>query len=281
MADRAQLVESVRALLACLSPWIDEVSVLDWDGTAGFAPILRRSVLRRQFEALQVTVELVESEHGYAAVPLLRPACEELLWLRYLEKRTTDDARLLAECLVQSGLLRDLEAQAGEVGEEEMMAMGLGPAHKACRPRAPVVAEKLRGLGKRLGWPDRVVSQGNAPSTWFIAKDTDSESLYRFLYHATSRYVHFSPVELVRRGWGQPGSVELSSRTYEPIWAAFALSWSPRVLAWSMNAASNSLEAEGVSEPDHTAVQEALNRITDLPLIPLVTPEELDWHSMA
>ena len=151
---------------------------------------------------LKVSVELVESEHGYAAVPLLRPACEELLWLRYLEKLTADDAKLLAGCLIRSGLLRDLNAQAGEVGEEEMMAIGLGPALKIFRSKASDVQQKLRELGKRLGWSDRVVSKGSVPNTWFIAKTTDSTDLYRFLYHATSRYVHFSPVELARRGWG-------------------------------------------------------------------------------
>ncbi len=277
MTDREQLVKSVRRLLACLSPWIEEVSVLDWNGTAGFAPVLRRSALRRQFEALGVSVGLVESEHGYAAVPLLRPACEELLWLRYLEKLSTDDAKLLAECWIHSGLLRDLYAQAGEVGEEEMLKMGLAPALKAFRSRESVVQQKLKGLGRRLGWPDRAVSKGSIPSMWFIAEATDSESLYRLLYHAASRYVHFSPVELARRGWGRPGRLELSSQTYEPIWAAFALSWSPRLLGLSMIAASNALEAEGVSKPDEEALQEAFDRISDVPLRPLVTPEELQW----
>ena len=281
MSDRMQLVESARALLACVSPWINEVSVVDWDRTAGFLPILRRSVLGRQFDALEVSVELVESEHGYAALPLLRPACEELLWLRYLEKLTADDAKLLAECLIRSGLLRDLDAQAGEVGEEGMIAIGLGPALKVFRSKAPVVQQKLRELGKRLGWYDRVVSEGKVPSTRFIAKETDSMNLYRFLYHATSRYVHFSPVELARRGWGRPGRLQLSSKTYEPVWAMFSLSWSTRLLGLSIAAVSDALEAEGVSEPDHTAWQEAFDRVTDVPLIPLVTPEELVWDSNA
>ena len=281
MSDRVRLVESTRALLACVSPWINEISVVDWDGTAGYSPILRRGILRRQFDALEVSVELVESEHGYAAVPLLRPACEELLWLRYLAKLTANDAKVLAECMIKSGLLRDLNAQAGEVGEEEMMAIGLHPALKMFRSEESVVQQKLREIGKRLSWSARVVSKGSVPSTWFIAKTTDSKDLYRFLYHATSRYVHFSPVELARQGWGRPGHLELSSQTYEPVWAMFSLSWSTRLLGWSIAATSDALEAEGVPEPNYTALQEAFNRITDVPLIPLVTPQELVWDSNA
>ena len=274
---RAQLLQGTRALLACLTPWISEISVVDWNGTAGFPLILRRSALRRQFEALEVAVELVESKRGYAAVPLVRPACEELLWLRYFTKLTADDAVLLSECWIRSGLLRDLAAQAAEVGGEEMLAIGLAPALNAFRSKESAVQHNLRGLGKRLGWPNQDVKRGRVPTTWFIARATDSTSLYRFLYHAASRYVHFSPVELSRRGWGQPGRLELSSHTYEPVWAAFALSWSTRLLGWSMDAAARALEAEGVSDPDHRAMQDAFDRITDVPLVPLVTPEELVW----
>ena len=97
-SDRVELVGSARALLGCLLPWIEEVSVRDWKEASGFAPVLRRSVLRRQFEALEVTVDLVESERGFAAVPLVRPACEEVLWLRYLEQLTVEDAKVLTEC---------------------------------------------------------------------------------------------------------------------------------------------------------------------------------------
>ena len=223
-----------------------------------------------------MAVELVESKHGYAAVPLVRPACEELLWLRYFTKLTANDAALLSECLIRSGLLRDLDAQANEMGREKMLAIGLAPALNAFHSKASVVKDKLRQLGKRLDWPGK---QGRVPSTRFIADATDSTSLYLFLYHAASRYVHFSPVELGRRGWGKAGRLELSSQAYEPVWAAFVLSWSTRLLGWSMTAASSALEAEGVSEPDHETMQNAFDRITDVPLVPLVTPEELLWDS--
>ena len=81
MIDHTALIEGTRALIACTSPWMLEVSVLNWDGTQGYLPIIRRSILRRQLDSLEAIVGLVESHHGDAAVPLLRPACEELLWI--------------------------------------------------------------------------------------------------------------------------------------------------------------------------------------------------------
>jgi Family of unknown function (DUF5677) len=281
MTDRTLLVEGTRALLESLSNWLREVSVLDWDGTQSFLPIIRRSMLRRQYDSLDIAVGLVESNHGFAAVPLLRPACEELLWLRYFNQLSANDARELADCLISSGLLRDLEAQAGEVGEEEMARMGLLPTLTKNRSEEPKNRQRLRDLGERLSWPARTVNQGSAPSVWFVAQQSDSESLYRFLYHATSRYVHFSAVELARRGWGRPGRLEVSSDPYEPIWARFSLTWGTRLLGWTLASSLDALRAEGVPEPDHEALAAAFDRITKVPLVPLVTLEELMWDPSA
>ena len=276
MVGRAPLVESTRELLACLAPWLRQISIFDWDGAQGFLPVIRRSLLRRQFDSLEVAAGLAESNRGYAAVPLLRPACEELLWLRYFNTLEAGDARILVDCLIGSGLLDDLEAQVVQVGEGGIAEMGLLPVLAALRSKGPDIRQKLKELGRRLGWPRRVVRDGELPSTWFIAKTNgESSKLYRFLYHATSRYVHFSAIELARRGWGKPGRLELSSRTYETIWAEFSLAWGTRLLGWTLQASLDALLAEGAPEPDHNALQVAFDRIAEVPLIPLVTLDEL------
>lgn len=278
MIDRAPLVENVRALLSGMSSWIDQASVLDWDGTQGYLPVVRRSMLRRQFESLGVAVSLVEARHGYAAVPLLRPACEELLWLRYLNTLQQASARQLVDHMIGFGLSRDLEAQAAEVGDEEMASLGLSSALAGFRSSAPARLAGLRTLGRELQWPSRVVREGDIPSTWFVAKACRSESLYRFLYHATSRYVHFSAVELARRGWGHPGRLEVSSDVYEPVWASFSLSWGTRLFGFTLSESLEALRSEGVPEPDFGSLQPVLDQIVAVPLIPLVTPDELLWH---
>lgn len=279
MTDRSSLVAGTRALLAAVSTWQDDLSVLEWDGTQGFLPVIRRSMLVRQLDSLAVAVELVESKRGYAAVSLLRPACEELLWLKYFNTLSLADGRTLTECLIDSGVLRDLEAQAGQVGDDEMTAMGLDQAFATFRSNEPDLRQKLRELGKRLDWPPRKSSKGDVPSTWFIAKATGSEKLYRFLFYATSRYVHFNAVELARRGWGRPGRLEISSKTYEPVWASFTLSWGVRLFGLTLNESRDALSAEGVPEPPHEALFEAFDMITKVASMPLLTPDELEWPS--
>ena len=279
MSDRETLLAGTRTLLIAVSDWQRHLAFLDWDGTQGFLPVIRRSMLRRQVDSLAVSVALVESNRGYAAVSLLRPACEELLWLRYFNTLSSDDAKILTECMIGAGLLRDLEAQSGEVGSVEMKAMGLDRALTAIRSKEPAVREKLKELGGRLAWPSRVVRSGEVPSVWFVAQASKSENLYRFLYHATSRYVHFSAVELARRGWGRPGRLEISADNYEPIWAMFSLSWGTRLFGWTLQAALDALRDEGIPEPPHEKLQEAFDAITEVALIPLVTPDEMVWHS--
>jgi hypothetical protein len=239
--------------------------------------VIWRSILLRQIESLAVAVHLVETNHGYTAVPLVRPACEELLWLRYITNLAPADRKSLIECLIATGLLKDVEAQEGEVGEEEMTAMGLGEALSGFRAAAPSNRQKLKALGRRLGWPERAVRNGEVPSAWFVATATGSEQMYRFLYYASSRYVHFSPVELARRGWGQPGRLEISSNVYEPIWALFSLAWSARLLGWTLNASLDQIAAEKLPEPPHEMLQQAFELIANVPLMPLITSDELDW----
>jgi hypothetical protein len=277
MIDRIQLLEGSRLLQAAVKPWLASVSTFSWDGSEGYLPVIRRSILRRQFDALEDVVALVERERAYSAVPLLRSACEELLWIRYFNLLPSADASQLADLLITYGILRDLEAQTAEVGDKGMEEIGLLPVLKAYRSNQADLTSKLRQLGKRLGWPTKATKEGNPPSTWFIAGATDSTDIYRFLFHATSRYVHFSPVELARRGWGRSGRLELTSDIYEPIWAAFSLSWGTRLFGFTLIESLDALRSAGVPEPDMDALQVAFDSIAKTPLIPLVTVDELVW----
>lgn len=276
--DREILVSGTRQLLASMADWMTLVTNFDWDGSNGYLKIIRRSALLRQFDSLQIMAELAESNRGYAAVSLLRPSCEELLWLRYLKSITESDGIELIDYLVSTGIWKDLEAQAGEIGENSMGALGLSQALEVFRAREEPSRNKLKLLGERLGWPQKMTKNGNLPSTWYFAKETNSEDLYRFLYHATSRYVHFSPVELGRRGWGKGGRLRITSSVYEPHWAIFALQWGARLFGFTIEAVLEALTKEGVPEPPHDKLLAVFESIAEVAMIPLITAEELKWE---
>jgi len=160
-----------------------------------------------------------------------------------------------------------------------MTEMGLSDYSAQYHSRESSYREKFKRLGRSLNWPSRNIKEGSIPSVWFVAKSTESESLYRFLYHATSRYVHFSPVELARRGWGKDGRLQVDSNVYEPLWAVFTLSWGARLFGYSLESSLAALESEGVSEPPDDSLSRAFEQINSIGRVPLVTPDELRWDS--
>ncbi len=268
-------VVAARAFGSALRPWIESACSLDWNPSDGFGRIVVRAALRRQLESLDVVIDLAEGDRGFAAVGLLRPSCEELLWLRDLTSLSIDRFERLTMAMIGTGVLKDLEAQAGDVGEDLIGAMGLDKDLARYRATDGQRREELKSLGRQLSWPKRSTKHGDAPSTWFVAMKTDSVDLYNFMYHATSRYVHFSPVELTRQGWGGPGDLRIDPANYGSHWGAFSLCWAPRLLAWSVNACVDHVSDTQDIEPDWPRVQEALDNLTEIPLVPIITSDEL------
>ena len=132
----------------------------------------------------------------------------------------------------------------------------------------------LAKLKKKLDWP-----KGDVPSVWFMAKKAGEQKVYKFLYHATSRSVHFSVGELMRRSWGKPGEMVLSSIHFERYWARFALSWGVRLyLDIFMLATDVNFYKEKELEEDVTEkILDLAKKLGAVGKMPLITSEELAW----
>ena len=161
-------------------------------------------MLIRQYECLESIVHLVQNDRGYAGVSLLRPACEELIWAKYLTHLDDGDANDLLLYLVRKEMFDTLKAQDDHIGRTRTKELGLLHQLDRATKAQPVTRSKLSSLGRKLGWDERTVDAGMPPSTHFVAKKTGMTSLYNFLFHASSRYVHFSSSELLRRPGERP-----------------------------------------------------------------------------
>jgi hypothetical protein len=78
---------------------------------------LKRSVIRRQFEALETILQMFDANHGHFGVLLLRPAYEELIWIAYLAKHT-DVAPELVRLLAVHEVANSLSAQNEYAGRK-------------------------------------------------------------------------------------------------------------------------------------------------------------------
>jgi hypothetical protein len=73
------------------------------------------------------------------------------LWLRYFNKIGAERAGELLKALIEHGIAHDLEAQAGDVGEETIASLGLAALLCAFRAKAPEITNQFNELGRRLG----------------------------------------------------------------------------------------------------------------------------------
>jgi hypothetical protein len=164
-----------------------------------------RFALTRQFEAIVAALQLATITLGHHSVSFLRPALEEYLWLKYFAQLDARVASQLYATLGVNDVLRSAEAVHGYIGDDGMADVGFPPAFQAyvAQQRA-AQTRKIRDFNQQLGWPGRPA----VASMEWIAGQVGERDLYAYLYSATSRSVHFSAGEGLRRAWGDPANPE-------------------------------------------------------------------------
>jgi len=119
------------------------------------------------------------------------------------------------------------------------------------------------------------VKEGRPPSARYIAEQTDSVALYDFLYHATSQFVHYSPHQLFRRAWGQPGSLIIQSSHVEEYYGIFALKWGTHLFMQTLLSVQDSLPSD--VDADYSQALDIVKRLYDSEPVMIIGPEELYW----
>jgi uncharacterized protein DUF5677 len=274
------LSDNVSFLLSEMKPVIDSSAKLAWQPSTGYRRVIFRAILIRQYECLESILHLVENERGYAGVSLLRPACEELIWGKYLTQLDEDAANELLLCMVSKEIFETLKAQDDHIGRTRTKELGLLHHFESATKAQPITRERLSCLGRKLKWTKRTVDAGMPPSTQFIARRTGMISIYNFLFHASSRYVHFSTSELLRRAWGKPQEITIRSSTFEDYWSVFALVWGLKLLTDTYLVLQENLTIDGVINPDidGTKIISAYKEVAEFGFVPIITPEELNWN---
>ena len=270
------LQKDVHLILDSMRSFVEAASDLTWSPCDGFLPIIRRAVLRKQFDSLDVVSHLVAQKRGYAAATLLRPSCEELIWIKYLAGIATTDAEELVRCTTTLELIDSLEAQDDYGGRTVTKELGLLAALEGASERKDVIRAQLSALGERLGWDHHTVQNGQLPNLKWLAKATGQTAVYKFLYHATSRFVHFSGAELLRRAWGKPGSVSIRSIHFRDYWGSFALYWG---LSLFLDSAIEVCDTPGMPKEglNEASLLSAAQRVGAHGRVPIIAAEELAW----
>lgn len=249
---------------------------LQWaDAQADYRLLAINSALRRQVESIEAACLLCRNGLGHLAVAFVRASLEDVMYLGFFGSLTVDDSQKLFKLLGNWDSLRSLLAQRDYLGDE---AMGQLWYPKAFLENAIDAREKVRKqlkvLQKRYKW-SRLL-----PSAEWIADRSGHRDLYDYLHAATSRSLHFSAGEIMRRGWGQPSGILTTIKPeFRAHLAAFALDQLWRLYTETWKVSMPLLEKAGVSgdEPLEWAdIQPALDRLLAMHRVPLVHAHE--WN---
>ena len=268
MSNLAQL----RRLLDIMQPIVEPTKSHDWTGPSEdqcFA-FLQRAVVVRQWEALHAINALADNQSSHYGVTFLRPAYEELIWLEYLLS-IPDDANRLVLLLAVRAVAESVTRQADYLGATVTRNIGWMRQEIAAHKRKLTeINAELQAIGRRLGWNDRV-----PPSFAWLSRRVGKSDEYHYLYHATSSYVHFSPHELLRRVWGQHGTVSVGSSSFAHHWEEFSAYWSMHTFVRILSTVDSSL-LEGLTALSDDVNEAVLQIIAELRPIPIVTTIELE-----
>jgi hypothetical protein len=274
MADlRAQVGE----LLDGIRPVITTINAYKWEGESEphFWEFLRRATLQRQVEAMDAICAMSDAGHGHFGVTLLRPAFEELVWIEFLSKNI-EVARILIPELARLEVAKSIRAQFLFGGIQSLRVLGFDKKMLITLLRVqPMVQARIKEALLKLGWKHH---KQLLPTMKFLAKSVGRGKDYDYIYHGTSRFVHFSTQELLRRVWGKHGEVYVSTESFSQFWTDFALYWGIWILLYLLIACDDLMPgSDSLAGKDLDLYKERFtNVLRALKRVPIVTAEELE-----
>lgn len=279
LRNLSPLVEGAKSLTS----WVDKL-VARW--TPINMEVIRkdpfrmvgRAVIVRQASAIRSTVVLAENGLGHAALPMVRPACDELIWLSYLCSLEEAQRTALLLLLHDNEGARTVMAQQQHLGSRTMRGIGFPKAFVRSMETARKVTEDLLvALGKTLAWPE---SGSVPPGAAWLASQVSLSKLHAFLYSATSKGVHFSVMECFRSGYndGTPdGPITVGAPIYTAYRSAFTLMWQCELLIRTLAAVSSTMpEFGGDDLDDGDGYIDAVERVAKYGKVPIVMPSEFN-----
>jgi hypothetical protein len=162
-------------------------------------------------------------EHGsvepFFGTGALRSICEDLIALKFIHGMDVHDRSPFVMALSMFEQFRSADAQESFFTHERKSQPILST--KLIQEVGQRSEQELKSYKAKYGWQSRNLM----PSTFQMAKHVGLDTLYRYLYHATSEWVHFKPRVLLRMGWGtsnaEDAEFQFSTRNFHLYYFEF------------------------------------------------------------
>lgn len=177
------------------------------------------AALAKSFEFAKYAHSSTGESRPFFASGTLRGICEDLIVLKVVRKLKPKDRKELLMSLnaieIHEGMARQKEFLEEKNPVQPILTTEqLDLDHKDAKESIQKIKNKY-GLGGRRWYFSK---RG-------MAKKEDLEDLYNYLYHATSKIVHFNIKVLMRMGWGESESpeedFEFSPKNFDPYYDYF------------------------------------------------------------
>jgi len=161
--------------------------------------------------------QITKLDNSFYNIPFLRGICEDLISLKFLLNFKTEDRDELLTKYNHYLLQTSIQTQRKFFLKEKIIQPILNP--QSIDEMVSNSERDLKQFWIRHGYnKDKLF-----PSVEHMAIDGKLKVLYDFLYHATSRAVHFSPNVLLRMGWydAPAGPVIFSTKNFSNYYTFF------------------------------------------------------------
>lgn len=167
-----------------------------------------------------------DEDASFFKLPVLRSLCEDLITITYLKTKPKVESRKLLNELTSFEMFESLIVQE-KFFEKYNPYQIVPPSRLIPKSKKQKVIDKPKDKNK-------AEKQGYAtlPSVYRMAQECGMEDLYMYIYHASSKLVHFSPDTLLKLGWGnvdeKTGDINatISFKNYHKYYTAFVIFYS-------------------------------------------------------
>lgn len=201
--------------------------------------------------------------------PFLRGVCEDIITLKYFDKHFKEDRDELCVLFLQLLMMQSIKAQQEFFKKQNVLQAYV--VNFDADKKIKEYEDKMKSImAKNSKKPDKVL-----PNIKSMAIDAGLKDLYEFMYHATSKTVHFSPNILLRMGWYKDNEpYTFSSHNFDSYYHKFNQFWAAYLFVEFSNYFKNPL---GLKQDFMYEVKEISNCMNEFSYHPeLVTFEELN-----
>ncbi|NSL85980.1 hypothetical protein ECE50_004000 [Chitinophaga sp. Mgbs1] len=154
---------------------------------------LIKSAYVKTYDFMMYLCQLRDLKHAFFQLPMLRGICEDLITLSYIKNQSIE---------IQNYILA--KKRFDEMKKSSKAQKDFFDKYNPKQIIPPLINntsfENILSVYRNSGL---VLQEATLPKVFEMAKLTGLADLYQFLYHATSKAVHFDIFTLLSTGWGE------------------------------------------------------------------------------